>query len=56
MNEFTTTMPIILCCMCGISIQHNPTNMCVNCLRNDCDITDGIARQLTIHSCRGCQR
>ena len=27
------TMPMILCCDCGVSIPSNPANMCVNCLR-----------------------
>lgn len=59
MNEavvFTTTMPVILCCMCGASITHNAANMCATCLRNSCDITANIVRQITIHTCRGCQR
>ena len=30
--------------------------MCVACLREHVDITEGIPRQLTIHSCRSCQR
>ena len=49
-------MPTILCCLCGVEIQQNPANMCVTCLRQSVDITDGIARQLTIHSCRSCNR
>lgn len=46
----------ILCCICSVEIQQNPANMCVACLRQNCDITEGILRQLTIHSCRGCGR
>ena len=49
-------MPTILCCMCGIDILQNPSNMCVTCLRASVDITAGIPRQLTIHSCRTCER
>lgn len=45
-----------LCCMCGCVISENPANMCVNCLRDNVDITIGIPRQLTIHSCRSCGR
>ena len=50
------TLPTILCCMCGIEIKQNSANMCVTCLRNEVDITDGIKTELTIHSCRSCQR
>ena len=50
------TYATILCCMCSIEIQQNPANMCVSCLRQNVDITEGILRQLTIHSCRGCGR
>ena len=56
MESFAATMPTILCCMCGIDILQNPSNMCVTCLRASVDITAGIPRQLTIHSCRTCER
>jgi len=46
----------VLCCLCSVEIQQNPANMCVSCLRQNVDITEGINRQLTIHSCRGCGR
>jgi len=49
-------MASILCCMCGVQIQQNPANMCMNCLRDNFDITEGINKQLTIHSCRTCTR
>lgn len=49
-------MACILCCMCGVQIQQNPANMCMNCLRDNFDITEGITKQLTIHSCRTCTR
>ena len=49
-------MPVILCCMCGIEIQHNATNMCVACLRSSVDITEELTRSITIHSCRTCKR
>lgn len=51
-----SSMPVILCCLCGVEIQQNAANMCVTCLRNSVDITEGINRQLTIHSCRSCGR
>ncbi|KAK9505680.1 hypothetical protein O3M35_009674 [Rhynocoris fuscipes] len=46
----------ILCCHCGVSIEPNPANMCVGCLRTEVDITEGIPKQATIHFCRGCER
>ena len=48
--------PTILCCICGVEIQQNPCNMCVTCLKDKVDITDGIHKQLTIHNCRNCGR
>ena len=30
--------------------------MCVNCIRSDVDISDGIPKQATIHFCKGCDR
>ncbi|CAM9394601.1 unnamed protein product [Ectocarpus sp. 12 AP-2014] len=49
-------MPTILCCMCSLPIPPNPTSMCVLCIRTQVDITEGIATNLTMHQCRGCQR
>ncbi|KAJ3008189.1 hypothetical protein HKX48_008717 [Thoreauomyces humboldtii] len=46
----------ILCASCGTVIAPNPANMCVNCIRGDVDITEGIPKQATIHFCRGCDR
>ncbi|KAI8823405.1 NMD3 family-domain-containing protein, partial [Fimicolochytrium jonesii] len=45
-----------LCASCGTVIAPNPANMCVNCIRSDVDITEGIPKQATIHFCRGCDR
>ena len=49
-------MASILCCNCGVEITQNPANMCMNCIRDNYDITDGINKQVTIHSCRSCNR
>ncbi|EQC42670.1 hypothetical protein SDRG_00397 [Saprolegnia diclina VS20] len=46
----------ILCCMCGISIEPNLANMCVACLSNEVDITDGITKEGVLIQCRGCLR
>lgn len=46
----------ILCCNCGVTIEPNPANMCIACLRSQVDITEGIPKQATLHFCRGCER
>jgi len=56
MMEFHSTPATILCCMCGVTIQANPSNMCVNCVRGQVDITDGIPKNLTVQWCKGCGR
>ncbi|KAI9294535.1 NMD3-domain-containing protein [Neoconidiobolus thromboides FSU 785] len=50
------TEQVILCCGCGTAIPPNPANMCVNCIRNEVDITDGIPKNGTLHFCRNCER
>lgn len=45
-----------LCCLCGAHIPSNPSNMCVNCIRGQIDITEGIPKQVTIHWCKKCGR
>ncbi|KAH3759283.1 60S ribosomal export protein [Pelomyxa schiedti] len=46
----------IMCCMCGVLIPPNPASMCVNCVRTQVDITDGIPKQIPIQWCKGCNR
>lgn len=46
----------ILCCICGVQVPPNPSNMCANCLKSQVDITEGISKQVTIFYCRGCGR
>lgn len=50
------TMPNILCCGCGVSIPGNAANMCVRCIRNSVDITEGIPKQSTVAWCKQCGR
>ncbi|XP_066150044.1 60S ribosomal export protein NMD3 [Euwallacea fornicatus] len=50
------TKAFIRCCTCGLDIEPNPSNMCVGCLRNQIDITEGIAEQASLYFCRGCER
>ena len=60
MDDFTDTrnkrLPRVLCCLCGISIENNPTNMCANCIRTHVNITEEFPRELTLSHCRTCDR
>ncbi|CAI2180000.1 2642_t:CDS:2 [Funneliformis geosporum] len=47
---------LILCCQCGIAIAPNPSNMCINCIRNEVDITEGIPKHSNLQYCRNCER
>ncbi|CDS10222.1 hypothetical protein LRAMOSA02898 [Lichtheimia ramosa] len=47
---------LILCPGCGAPTPPNAANMCVNCIRNEVDITEGIPKQVHIHFCRNCER
>ncbi|KAJ3274537.1 hypothetical protein HDV01_002665 [Terramyces sp. JEL0728] len=46
----------ILCASCGTAIAPNAANMCLNCIRADVDISEGIPKQATVHFCKGCDR
>jgi nonsense-mediated mRNA decay protein 3 len=37
-------------------MEPNATNMCVNCIKNQVDITEGIQKQVTIVYCKDCGR
>eukprot|EP01031_Cornospumella_fuschlensis_P024626 gene24626-29753_t len=50
------TLPTILCCICGTGIEPNAANMCMNCLRDNIDVTQDINTKVTIHSCHNCGR
>lgn len=50
------TFPTILCCLCGVPITANPSNMCINCIRGQVDITESIPKTSSIYYCRGCAR
>lgn len=54
--SFHQTQAMILCCLCGTKILPNPSNMCVNCVRSQVDITEGIAKQVIVPWCKGCGR
>lgn len=44
------------CCLCSILIEPNPSNMCVNCLKSNVDISEGIPKQAFLYFCKGCER
>ncbi|KAJ7237004.1 NMD3-domain-containing protein, partial [Mycena rebaudengoi] len=46
----------ILCADCGTLIEPNSANLCVACLRNSVDITEGIPKQASVSFCRNCER
>ncbi|KAF4676657.1 ribosome-binding protein [Perkinsus chesapeaki] len=46
----------VLCCVCGASMQPNQSNMCVNCMKGEVDITEGISKQAVVNYCRECNR
>ncbi|KAI0566800.1 Ribosomal export protein Nmd3 [Gracilaria domingensis] len=50
------TLPTILCCLCGVPITANPSNMCVSCIRGQVDITENIPKISSIYYCKGCAR
>lgn len=55
-NNQTNALPNVLCCLCGITIQPNPSNMCVNCVRSQVDVTEGIQKQCSLLHCKDCGR
>ncbi|KAL4072454.1 NMD3 family-domain-containing protein [Scleroderma yunnanense] len=46
----------VLCADCGTPIVPNSANLCVACLRNTVDITEGIPKQSSVSFCRNCER
>src|SRR3989338_201169 len=37
-------------------IHPNPSNMCINCIKTQVDITDGITKQIPVQWCKNCAR
>ena len=50
------TLPTIICCVCGISIEPNPTSMCLSCLKSQVNITESVPKQNQVQWCRFCGR
>lgn len=54
--SFGTTVAKVPCCICGVPIEPNPSNMCIACLRSRVDITEEVPRTSSIIYCRSCGR
>ena len=57
--EPITTAPqgtLIKCCVCGTPMPPSASNICMQCLSNRVDITEGITKQAVVHFCRQCSR
>ncbi|KAI5121717.1 hypothetical protein M0805_002110 [Coniferiporia weirii] len=56
--EFVAPAPVhrVLCADCGTPIEPNSANLCIPCLRNSVDITEGIPKQASLSFCRNCER
>ena len=46
----------IRCCICGLMVPPNSANTCVQCLKNQIDITEGIETSIKINHCKECNR
>jgi nonsense-mediated mRNA decay protein 3 len=61
MSTSASTMVSILCCGCGTQIAATSAtggrnHMCPTCIANSVDLTEGIAKQVSIFYCKGCGR
>ncbi|XP_065644887.1 60S ribosomal export protein NMD3 isoform X2 [Hydra vulgaris] len=50
------TQQTILCCQCGTPTPPNPSNICINCIRSQVDISEGIQKQAILPFCKSCER
>ena len=46
----------VLCCLCAIPMHPNPSGMCVECVRTQVDITEGISKNCVVTYCSQCER
>ena len=44
------------CCLCGVQITPNESYMCMSCLNNQVDITEGLNLNQEVLSCGKCGR
>ena len=55
-NSNPDEVSFILCPLCQTPIKPNAVNLCIECLNSRHDISEGIARELLVFTCRGCER
>lgn len=48
--------PNSLCCQCGVLIEPNPLNTCVQCIQAKIDITDDLSKHCLLQFCDKCER
>ena len=56
LNAQITILLYSRCCMCGIMMVPNASNTCLDCLKSQIDITEGIPKSLVLNHCRQCLR
>ena len=56
MSEAKSHTSTLLCCLCGSNIEYNAAAMCMHCLRQQVDVTEGIRRDMDLLNCGKCER
>ncbi|KAJ0244317.1 hypothetical protein HA466_0189720 [Hirschfeldia incana] len=54
MFKVQQTIGSVVCCKCGVPMPPNAANMCVNCLRSEVDITEGLQKSIQVYYCPEC--
>lgn len=55
-NLELTLLRSSLCCQCGVLIEPNPLNTCVQCIQAKIDITEDLSKQALLQFCNKCER
>lgn len=50
------TAAMVRCCLCGVLMTPNAANTCVQCMKSQVDITEGISKTVGLQHCKGCNR
>jgi nonsense-mediated mRNA decay protein 3 len=50
------TVVKVPCCICGIPIEPNPSNMCLDCLRHKVNFTEEVPQTSSVIYCKNCGR
>ncbi len=45
-----------MCCQCGVLIEQNPLNTCLQCIQSKIDITEELIKQCLLQFCGKCER